>query len=111
MEILALALQVVKLAVASVAVYFCVALFRRRGGAGWLALSGLFGEPFLLLFMRLLQGGSFFSVQTTHGAAGEIPVVTYSFDFPILYYLAFVGLFLIFRQERRRGSVPDRLVR
>jgi hypothetical protein len=101
MEALAIILQLLRFVLAALAVYFCVALFRQHRRAGWLLLSALFAEPFLELVLRLLKGGAFFTTQTTRSAEGDILHVTYRLQLPILYYVAFIGLFILFREARR----------
>lgn len=104
MEALAILLQVLRLVIAACAVVFSFLLFRHYRRIAWLLLGALFAEPLLESLLRLLRGGSLLSHRVVSLGEGDIQTMTYRIEFPVLYYLAFIGLLMMFREARRRST-------
>ena len=101
-EALAIFSHLLHYVLAVAAVYFCVTLFRRGRGLGWLLLSAVFCEPFYLLFMRAIRGRPLLAYKSVSAGSDGIMQVSYRLDFPFLYILAVIELFLLFRQSQRK---------
>jgi len=102
MEAIAIISHLLHYALAVVAVSFCVILFRRHRLVGWLFLSAVFLEPFLLLVMRGFRGLPLLRYKTICDVGPDgVQQMSYNIDFPFLYMLAVAGLFMIAREVRR----------
>lgn len=101
MEALAIISHLLHFVLALSAIYFCVTLFRRHRACGWLLVSAVFLEPFVSLFMRAIRGRSLLAYKTVSAGAEGIAQITYRVDFPFLYTIAVVGLFLLVRDSQK----------
>jgi hypothetical protein len=101
MEALALFSHLLHYVLAVVAVYLCVTLYRRHRQCGWLLVSAVFLEPFVLMLMRAVRGRPLLRYSTSGPAVDGADQLTYNVDFPVLYILAVVGLFMLVREVRR----------
>ncbi len=86
---------------ATLAVACCVTLFRRHRAVGWIFVSAVFAEPFLLLAMRAIRGLALLPYKTMTTDADGILQVSYRMNFPFLYLVAVAGLLLLVREARR----------
>ena len=86
---------------AILAIYFCITLFRRHGACGWLLLGAVFLEPFVLLIMRAIHGHPLLTYKTMSAGSDGIGVISYKVDFPVLYIISVIGLFLLVRQSQK----------
>lgn len=100
MEALAILSHLLHYVLAVIAVTICLRLYRPQRQWGWLFLSAIFLEPFVLLVMRVLNGRPLMPYKVVNHGADLIMNVTYRYNFPFLYLLALVGLVLLFRQTR-----------
>jgi hypothetical protein len=102
MEALAIISHLLHYALALAALYCCVTLFRRQRQVGWLFVSAVFLEPFVLLLMRAFHSRPLLRYKTI-GDVGPDGVlnISYNFNFPFLYILAVAGLFILVREVRR----------
>ena len=104
MGIIAIISHLVHYALAILAMILCVTLFLRQHQVGWLLVGAVFVEPLLLLVMRAFRGHPLFSYKTQALGSDGILHVNYQMDFPVLYILAVVGLFLLVRGHRSTSS-------
>jgi hypothetical protein len=65
------------------------------------AVSGVFLEPFVLMLMRAVRDRPLLRYRTSGPAVDGVGQLTYNVDFPVLYILAVVGLFMLVREMRR----------
>jgi hypothetical protein len=101
-DIAAGAVYVSRFVLGAAAIALCVLLFRRSRNVGWLCLGVLFSEPFYLLALRIVQGRRIFPYVMSGGSTpGGAQELTIRFEIPILYILAVVGLFLLYRRAQR----------
>ena len=106
MEALALISHLFRHVLMFAALYFCITLFRRRGGFGWLFLGAVFLEPLYLLLWRFVHGRPLLAYKSVSGGEG-IMEVNYRVDFPFFYILSVVGLFLLYRQSQKKIGGHD----
>ena len=104
MEIIAIISYLLHYVLAVVAVILCVKLFRRRCQFGWLLVGAVFLEPLALLVMRAFRGRPLLSYETQTLGSDSVLHVNYRLDFPVLYILGVIGLFLLFRGTRHDKS-------
>jgi len=104
MEAIAITSHLLHYILASLAVTFCIMLFRHYRQVGWLLVCEVFLEPFAVLLMRAIRGRPLLPYRTMGAGPDGIMHVNYSMDFPVLYILAVVGLFLLVRETRRHTS-------
>jgi uncharacterized membrane protein len=104
MEIIAIISHLLRYVLAVVAVILCVMLFRRQRQFGWLFVGAVFLEPLLLLVMRAFRGRPLLSYKTQALGSDGVLHVNYQWDFPVLYILTVIGLFLLVREARRGTS-------
>ena len=104
METIAIISHLLHYALAVVAAILCVRLFRRQRQFGWLLVGVVFLEPLLLLAMRAFRGRPLLSYETQTVGSDGVLHITYRLDFPVLYILAVIGLFMLFREARRGTS-------
>jgi hypothetical protein len=102
MEALAIISHLLRYVLAILAVYFCVTLFRQRRACGWLFVSAVFLEPFVLLVMRAVRGSPLLAYKTVSAGSDGIMLVGYRMDFPFLYIIAVVGLFMLVRDSQKK---------
>jgi len=100
MEALAIISHILHFVLAIVAICFCVTLFRRHRACGWLMLSAVFLEPFVLLLMRSIRGRSLLAYKTVSTGSDGIMEISYRVDFPFLYIVAVIGLFMLARRSQ-----------
>jgi hypothetical protein len=93
METLAITSHLLRYLAAALAIYLCLALFRRDKAWGWLLLSAVFLEPFTLLLVRAFRGQAVLTYKSMAVGSDGVMQVTYRMDFPLLHLLAVVGLF------------------
>jgi hypothetical protein len=89
---------------AVVAVILCVLLFWRQHQLGWLLVGAVFLEPLILLAIRAYRGRPLLSYKTQALGSDGVLHINYQWDFPVLYILAVIGLFLLVREASRGTS-------
>ena len=102
MEAPAIISHLLHFVLAILAVYFCVTLYRRHHACGWLLVSAVFLEPFLLLVMRAIRGRPLLVYKTMAAGSDGIAQVSYRMDFPFLYIVAVIGLFMLVRHSQKK---------
>ena len=102
MEAIAIISHLLHYVLGILAVCFCITLFSQERMYGWLLVSLVFCEPFVLLIMRAVRGHPLFSYKTMSVGSDGVMQVSYRMDFPILYCAAVVGLFLLVRESRKK---------
>ena len=102
MEALAIISHLLHFVLAILAIYFCVTLFHRHRACGWLLVSAVFLEPFVLLLMRAIRGRPLLAYKTVSAGADGIMQVSYRMDFPFLYLIAVIGLFMLVRDSQKK---------
>ena len=102
MEALAIISHLLHFVLAILAIYFCVTLFRRHRACGWLLVSAVFLEPFVLLFMRAIRGRPLLAYKTVSAGSDGIMQVSYRMDLPFLYIIAVAGLFMLVRDSQKK---------
>ena len=102
MEALAIISHLLHFVLAILAVYFCVSLFRRHRECGWLLVSVVFLEPFVLLLMRAIRGRPLLAYKSVSAGSDGIMQVSYRMDFPFLYIIAVIGLFMLVRDSQKK---------
>jgi hypothetical protein len=105
MELLVITLHLLRFALAILAVGFCVTLFRRHHACGWLFVSAVFYEPFALLAMRAIRGRPLLAYKTVSAGSDGVMQVSYHADFPILYIVAVIGLFMLVRGSQKKTEI------
>jgi hypothetical protein len=93
------------LALALAAITFCILLHRHSGNSGWLFLGVLFVEPLYHFGFRLSKGLPLFWYQTSQSVGPDdikIQEFRSTFQVPIFYICAVIGLFLLYRKARRK---------
>jgi|GEM_PF-4779242 len=100
MEAIAIALYLSRYLLAVAAVSFCILLFRYSHRIGWLFLGALFLEPFFGILIRLSHGRRLLAYRKSSADEDGIAVLNYTWDVPVFYFVAVVGLFLLFREAR-----------
>lgn len=76
MESLALFSHLLHYVLAVVAVYFCVTLYRRHRQCGWLLVSAVFLEPFVLMLTRAVRDRPLLRYQTSGPAEDGVGQLT-----------------------------------
>ncbi len=107
MEALAIISHLLHYVLAILAVYFCIMLFRRGRALGWLLISAVFLEPFLLLVVRVIRGRQLLAYKTVSTGSDGIMQISYRMDFPFLYIVSVVGLFLLVRETQKNMESED----
>jgi hypothetical protein len=104
MESLAIISHLLHFAFAILAVYFCVVLFRRHRAWGWLLVSAVFLQPFVLLVMRAIRGYPLLAYKTAAAGSDGMMQISYRLDFPFLYLITVAGLFMLARDPKGNGE-------
>jgi hypothetical protein len=107
MEALAISSHLVRYVLSILAVYFCITLFLRRRALGWLLVSALFLEPFLLLVMRAIHGRPLLAYKTVSAGSDGVMQASYHMDFSFLYLVAVIGLFMLVRGSQKKMENGD----
>jgi hypothetical protein len=100
MELIAIISNLLRYFLALAALVFCVMLFRHYRKIGWLLVGAVFLEPVVQLALRAAQGWPLLPYKRIVPSTDNLLHVEYTWDFPILYLLAVVGLFLLVRKIR-----------
>src|SRR5450432_2386791 len=104
MEVIAVISHLAHYILAAVAIVLCVILYRRQRKCGWLLVGTVFREPFVLLVMRAIHGRPLFSYKTQSLGSDGVLHINYQWDFPVLYVLAVIGLYLLVRDMNHDTS-------
>jgi hypothetical protein len=102
MEALALLSHLFHFVVAGLAVYFCAKLFLHHRARGWLLLGAVFLEPFVRPLIRAASGRPLLPYKSVTPSTDGILHVNYKMDFQFLYLISVIGLFLLFRDSRKK---------
>jgi hypothetical protein len=101
MEALAILSHLLHYVLAITAIVLCVRFYRRQRQCGWLFLTAVFLEPFVLLIIRALRGRPLMPYKVVSSSPEPFMQVSYRIDFPFLLMLGVIGLFLLAKEVRR----------
>jgi len=94
----AAAFCVLHLALAAAAITFCIRIFQRTQDGACLFLGVVFVEPFVRVIGRLARGLPMLWYQSSGIGSDGAPRQILHFDFPALYLLSAIGLYLLYRK-------------
>jgi len=100
----AAAFCILHLALAAAAITFCIQIFKRTQDGAWLFLGVVFVEPFVRVVGRLARGLPMLWYRGSSIGSDGVPRQSLHFDFPALYLLSAIGLYLLYRNYGRANS-------
>lgn len=89
---------------AVVAFALCLKLFRRHRQMGWVLVGAVFLEPLYVLLVHAINGEPllYYQSETVHNG---VLIVRYKFDFPVLYILSVIGLFMLAQRKDKSKEI------